>query len=157
MPETTPEALGPDPSKPRSLLLNLLPTPVIPDFEEWLPAPTDVGLIFRELPDHMPEPYFLEMGVIMMDRERGGAVTICGPLQVTAQIRATDKEPARLRLVVYGEGELKTFTIPAEDLGSASPLGVRMLRRIGLYAPENDRTIAALLRKFRAPMCHAAF
>ena len=36
MTDTTPEALDPDPAKPHSSLLSMLPAPVIPDFDEWL-------------------------------------------------------------------------------------------------------------------------
>ena len=157
MPVTTPEAPGPYPSQPDSSLLNFLPTPVTPDFDEWLPEVPPMSereLFLAELNDHLPDPYFFEstQGVILIERERGDAVAICGPLRVTARIRATGREPARLLLAVDDEGEMTTITIPANDLGSARPTGVLMLRSMGFYAPGTDRAVATLLRQFRPPV-----
>jgi len=104
-------------------------------------------------------PYFLDRdrNLIVYSKNRQNPRDICAPILVNNLILSSNENSASLRIeMLSDDGEIEICEIPNDDLASATPKGVLMLRARGLYMPGNAKDIAALLRSFRPTILRSA-
>jgi len=114
---------------------------------------------YARVAETLVAPYYLDIdrGVIVLTKGRQKSVDICAPLLISSLIRSSDGLEASLRVeVLTDDAEIEICDIPNDDLGSALPRGVSMLRARGIYMPANAREVAAFLRSFRPPVLRGA-
>lgn len=104
-------------------------------------------------------PYYLdeERNLSVLRKGRQTAHDICAPLLITYLIRSSSGVSASLRVeMLSDDGQIEICDIPNDDLGSAAPQAVALLRARGIYMPGNAREVAALLRSFRPEVLRSA-